>query len=179
MKRAAHKQAESAPHGSSDLKTSFPLLLRSDDEQTWHTRQCYKTMRRRNATSTNRTHALSFDWRRAISFKIPQRHSSRGWTTIPHPHFPPGEQSLPSDGRRTRPDHLAWLTGAGLWLCFCLAHLFYMRGIPRPARKDKPGVSPSTGFWERNVQKEVVKYISTTGNFPGVERVEGELDAMR
>jgi hypothetical protein len=46
--------------------------------------------------------------------------------SLPSSEFPPGEQSLPSDGRRTRPDRLAWLTGAALWLCYRLVHLFYM-----------------------------------------------------
>src|SRR5438128_1947800 len=87
------------------------------------------TKRRRNETSTKRIHALSFDWRRTISLKITQRHSSQGWTTFPHPNFSPGEQSLPGDGRRTRLDHLAWLTGAALWLCFRLVHLFYTSDI--------------------------------------------------
>src|ERR1700693_3203564 len=40
-------------------------------------------MLRRNETPTKTTYALSFDWRRAISLKITQRHSSRGWTAFP------------------------------------------------------------------------------------------------
>jgi hypothetical protein len=111
--------------------------------------------------------------------KITQRHSSRGWTAFPHPHVPPGEQSLPSDGRRTRPDHLAWLTGAALWLCFCLVHLFYKKDIPRPVRKDKPGVSLQMDFAAGNGRKEVFRYRSTTGNFPALERFEGDFHAMR
>src|SRR5438874_10080765 len=103
-------------------------------------------MIRSNETSTKRCNALSFDWWRAISFKITQRHSSRGWTAFPHPSFPPGEQSLPSDGRRTRPDHLAWLTGAALRLSFRLVHLFFTNHITRWVRKDKPRISLQKGF---------------------------------
>lgn len=99
--------------------------------------------------------------------------------SIPHPNFPPGEQSLPGDGRRTRRDHLAWLTGVALWLCFRLVHLFYMKDIPRPVRKDKPDVFRRTGFVAESVGKEIVRYISTTGNFPSVERLEDELRDMR
>src|SRR5579884_899741 len=88
------------------------------------------TVLRKDETPSKRTNPLSFDWRRAISCKITQRHSSRGWTAFPHPQIPPGEQSLPGDGRRTRPDHLAWLTGAAFWLRFRLVHLFYTRYIP-------------------------------------------------
>jgi len=83
-------------------------------------------MVRRDETSTKRWYALTFDWRRAISFKITQRHSNRGWTAFPHPIAPPGEQFLPGDGRRTRRDRLAWLTGAALWLRSRLVHMFYM-----------------------------------------------------
>src|SRR5581483_2201497 len=104
-------------------------------------------MLRRNATFTNSIHALSLDRRRAISSQdYPAALQSRVDSISLILLFPPGEQSLPGDGRRTRPDHLVWLTGAALWLRFRLVHLFYMRGIPRPARKDKPGISPSTGF---------------------------------
>jgi hypothetical protein len=42
VKRAARKQAESAPHGSFNLNASFPLLLQSDDEQTEHNTRCYE-----------------------------------------------------------------------------------------------------------------------------------------
>jgi hypothetical protein len=51
------------------------------------------------------------------------------------------EEQPPCDRQRARPDRLVWLTGAALWLCFRLVHLFYIRDIPRPARKDKLGVS--------------------------------------
>src|SRR6266699_6890839 len=81
--------------------------------------------------------------------KIAQRHSSRGWTAFPSSCFLSAsgrEKQLPGDGQRARPDRLVWLTGAALWLCFRLVHLFYIRDIPRPARKDKPGVSLRTGF---------------------------------
>ena len=51
-------------------------------------------MLRRNETPTKQTDPLSLDWRRAISLKITQRHSSRGWTAIPHPNLPPGEHAI-------------------------------------------------------------------------------------
>src|SRR6266566_8432155 len=77
-------------------------LVRSDDEQTRYethvytmmlrrikpTERCYEELRYEglstmdNATKkripTKRTDPLSFDWRRVISCKITQRHSSRG-----------------------------------------------------------------------------------------------------
>ena len=135
---------------------------------------------RRNETPTKRTYTLSFDWRRAISYKdYPAALQSRVDSISLILLFPPGEQSLPGDGRRTRLDHLAWLTGAALWLCFRLVHLFYMKDIPRPAQKDKPGVSPRTGFVAESACKEVFRYISTTGNFLGAERVESKLRIMR
>jgi len=89
------------------------------------------------------------------------------------------EKQPPGDGWRARPDRLVWLTEAALWLCFRLVHLFYIRDIPRLARKDKSGVSLRTGFVAWSVQKELVRYISTTPNFLAVERVEDELRDMR
>src|SRR5690349_25026298 len=95
-----------------------------------HTERCYQE-RRYEETRHLRIGHTRRPWTGGEPSRkeITQRHSNRGWTAIPHPTFPPGEQSLPGDGRRTRPDHLAWLTGAALWLCFRLVHLFYKKDI--------------------------------------------------
>jgi hypothetical protein len=179
------------------------MLLRSDDEQAEHDRQYYKTMLQGTVYEgrcyemvLRRTAYDGQNYEETRHLRNGYMHSPltggepslsrspsgtlvEGGQLLPHPNFPPGKHSLPGDGRRTRPDRLAWLTGAALWLCSRLVHLFYTNDIPRPERKGKPVVFPWTDLGARSAQKEVCRCISTTPNFPVVERVEDELRGIR
>ena len=91
-KRAAQKQAESASRDSCDRHASFLLLLCSDNEQTWLTKQNYKTMVRRY-DSTVRNDATKNDTRRT-------EHDGQCYETYERCPMTGGEPSLsrlPSD----------------------------------------------------------------------------------